>query len=69
MNWADNLNSEEKKTVAYIREQAKRIGELYNVKISDDIIRHIFFSDEEHLTDSHQLCDVIDLVARVISET
>ena len=68
MNWTDNLTTEDKKTVAYIREQAKRLGELHNVKLSDNDIFHIFYFDEEHLTDSHQLCDVIELVAKIKSK-
>lgn len=67
--WTKHLSAGDKKTVAYIRKQALRLGEFYNIKLSDNDIQLIYFFSEEHLTDSHQVCDVIELVAIVKSET
>lgn len=66
--WFNNLNTEDKKTFVYIREQAKRLGKFYNVKLSDDNLWHIYYFEDEHLTDSHQVCDVIELIIKIIKE-
>ena len=68
MRWDEKLNKEDKETLDYIREQAKRLGKFHNVELSDNDIRRIYYFAEEHLTDSHQICDVIDLVNWVIGD-
>lgn len=51
----------------YIREQVKRLSDMYSVKFTERDILAVCNFEEEHLADSHAVCDLIELIAKVKS--
>lgn len=50
----------------YLLSQIGRITRIYNVYFKDIEIYKIKSFAEEHLTNSHQICDLIETVVKII---
>ena len=61
-----NKTLTEKEFEDYFLSQTHRITKVYNVWLNNIEMEKIKSFADEHLTDSHQLCDLIKAVVKII---